>query len=92
MPKVIIAPDSGWQEESYYHVEASFYDYDMIKGYVLYIDKLNSKNTPKSGCFLNTELDIDDAIYIRALKKLTCQKDIDNVPRKYKIVKDYYPF
>lgn len=92
MPKVIIAPDDGWQEESYYHVEASFHDDDTIKGYILYIDKLNNKNTPKSGYFLNTEFNINHALYIRVLKNIACQKDIDNVPRKYKIVKDYYPF
>lgn len=92
MPKIIIAPDGGWQEQSYYHVEASFHDDDQIKGYVLYIDKTDKNHNAKSGYFLNTEFNLRHAIYIRVLNKLVDKNYVDNVPRKYKIVKDYYPF
>ena len=91
MPKVIIAPDDGWQEESYYHVEASFHDDDTIKGYVFSSCNLK-KDKPTNGYFLNCVFKYEDAIYLRVITKLTSQKDVDNVPRRYKIVKDYYPF
>ena len=91
MPKVIIAPEGGWEDNAYYHVEASFHDDDSIKGYVF--SSLNlKKDKPTNGYFLNTEFNYDHAIYLRVIKKLTSQKDVDNVPRRYKIVKDYYPF
>lgn len=91
MPKVIIAPEGGWEDNTYYHVEASFHDDDTIKGYVF--SSLNlKKDKPTNGYFLNTEFNYDHAIYLRVIKKLTSQKDVDNVPRRYKIVKDYYPF
>jgi hypothetical protein len=91
MPKVIIAPENGWEDNAYYHVEASFHDDDPIKGYVF--SSLNlKKDKPVNGHFLNTESCYDDAIYLRVITKLTSQKDVDNVPRRYKIVKDYYPF
>jgi len=91
MPKVIVAPENGWEDNTYYHVEASFHDDDPIKGYVF--SSLNlKKDKPVNGHFLNTESCYDDAIYLRVITKLTSQKDVDNVPRRYKIVKDYYPF
>jgi hypothetical protein len=92
MPKIIIPLISGWEKECYYHVEASFSDSDEIKGYVLYIDKTDKNHNAKSGYFLNTEFNLRHAIYIRVLNKLVDKKYVDNVPRKYKIVKDYYPF
>jgi len=91
MPKVIIAPEDGWEDNTYYHVEASFHDDDPIKGYVFSSCNLK-KDKPVNGVFLNCVFKYEDAIYLRVLKKLTSQKDVDNVPRRYKIVKDYYPF
>jgi len=91
MPKVIIAPEGGWEDNTYYHVEASFSENDPIHGYVFFSSHLVS-NKPIHGFFLKSESYLSDAIYLRVLKKLTSQKDVDNVPRRYKIVKDYYPF
>ena len=91
MPKVIIAPENGWEDNAYYHVEASFHDDDPIKGYVFSSLNLN-KDKPVNGYFLNCVFKYEDAIYLRVITKLTSQKDVDNVPRRYKIVKDYYPF
>jgi hypothetical protein len=91
MPKVIIAPENGWEDNAYYHVEASFHDDDPIKGYVFSSCDLK-KDKPTNGYFLNTEFNYNHAIYLRVITKLTTQKDVDNVPRRYKIVKDYYPF
>ena len=91
MPKVIIAPEGGWEDNTYYHVEASFHDDDTIKGYVFSSCNLK-KDKPVNGYFLNCVFKYEDAIYLRVITKLTSQKDVDNVPRRYKIVKDYYPF
>ena len=91
MPKVIIAPENGWEDNTYYHVEASFHDDDTIKGYVFSSCNLK-KDKPVNGYFLNCVFKYEDAIYLRVITKLTSQKDVDNVPRRYKIVKDYYPF
>jgi len=91
MPKVIIAPENGWEDNTYYHVEASFHDDDTIKGYVFSSFNLK-KDKPVNGYFLNCVFKYEDAIYLRVITKLTSQKDVDNVPRRYKIVKDYYPF
>ena len=91
MPKVIIAPENGWEDNTYYHVEASFHDDDTIKGYVFSSCNLK-KDKPTNGYFLNCVFKYEDAIYLRVITKLTSQKDVDNVPRRYKIVKDYYPF
>ena len=43
MPKVIIAPENGWEDDAYYHVEASFHDDDPIKGYVFSSCNLKKK-------------------------------------------------
>lgn len=91
MPKVILGPKDDWEDDTYYHVEASFGDDDTIKGYVFCSASLKN-NKPVKGYFLNTLYNYDHAIYLRVITKLTSQKDVDNVPRRYKIVKDYYPF
>lgn len=91
MPKVILGPKDDWEDDTYYHVEASFHDDDTIKGYVFYSGSLKNNKAVK-GYFLNTLYNYDHAIYLRVITKLTSQKDVDNVPRRYKIVKDYYPF
>jgi len=91
MPKVILAPKEGWEDNTYYHVEASFGDNDSISGYVFFSSYL-VEGKPKSGYFLKNDYFFSDAIYLRVIAKLTSQKDVDNVPRRYKIVKDFYPF
>lgn len=83
--RIIIPPIGGWKERTWYVVEVSFNPHNPTFGALFFTGFLNGPNGGPGGyneiAGLEDKTDIGSVHYLRALRELTNQGELDDVPQ-----------